>query len=343
LSIENIAPLGYLCIKALAVAKRKELIRFDWFMKFMLRDKADFEILSGFLSELLKEDVEVLSLLESEGNQEDEDDKFNRVDLMVRTSKQELIIVEIQNEFQVDFLQRLLYGTSKATTEYIHKSDAYGSIERIISVSIVYFALGQGVDYVYVGQTNFVGMHQHDELLLSQRQKEEFHLQRVSEIFPTYYLIRAEFFKGVITDGLDQWIYFFKNGEVQEGFDAKGLVKASEVLDYQKMSPAEKAKYEAYYRNLREENSWAWSRRVEMEEAVKEAVEAMQEAVDAMQEALEAANGALEVANEAQVKEKEQSVLALGEAGVAIPVIAAAMNLSEERIREILDGQRGDQ
>lgn len=299
------------------MARRKELIRFDWFMKFMLRDKADFEILSGFLSELLKEDVEVLSLLESEGNQETEDDKFNRVDLMVRTSKQELIIVEIQNEFQIDFLQRLLYGTSKATTEYIDKSDAYGEIERIISVSIVYFALGQGVDYVYVGQTNFVGMHQHDELLLSQRQKEEFHLQRVSEIFPTYYLIRAEFFKGIITDGLDQWIYFFKNGEVQEGFDAKGLAKASEVLDYQKMPAAEKARYEAYYRNLREENSWAWSRKVEMEEAVKEALEAVKEA---------------------QSKDKERSVLALGEAGVAIPVIAMAMGLSEERVREILGG-----
>jgi predicted transposase/invertase (TIGR01784 family) len=255
------------------MAKRKELIRFDWFMKFMLRGKADFEILSGFLSELLKDDVEVIALLESEGNQESKDDKFNRVDMMVRTSKQELIIVEIQNEFEVDFLQRLLYGTSKATTEYIHKSEAYGKIERIISVSIVYFELGQGVDYVYVGQTNFVGMHRQDLLELSDKQKAEFHVQRVSEIFPTYYLIRAEFFKGVITDGLDQWIYFFKNGEVQDDFDAKGLARASEVLDYQKMSPEQKAKYDAYYRNLREENSWAWSRRVEMEEAVEKKAE----------------------------------------------------------------------
>jgi predicted transposase/invertase (TIGR01784 family) len=301
------------------VAKRKELIRFDWFMKFMLRDKhvlseaegAYHNILSGFLSELLKEDVEVLSLLESEGNQDGEDDKFNRVDLMVRTSKQELIIVEIQNEFQVDFLQRLLYGTSKATTEYIHKSDAYGEIERIISVSIVYFALGQGADYVYVGQTNFVGIHQHDELQLSQRQREEFKLQRVSEIFPTYYLIRAEFFKGIITDGLDQWIYFFKNGEVQEGFDAKGLVKASEVLDYQKMSPAEKARYEAYYRNLREENSWAWSRRVEMEEAVR--------------------------------AEMERLALAMFSDGEPIAKIEKYTKLSAERIQEIIAEEQHDE
>jgi predicted transposase/invertase (TIGR01784 family) len=257
------------------MARSKGLVRFDWFMKFMLRDKADFEVLSGFLSELLKEDVEVVSLLEGEGNQNSQDDKFNRVDVMVRTANDELVIVEIQNQFQIDFLQRLLYGTSKATTEYLHKSESYGKIDRIISVSIVYFALGQGIDYVYVGQTNFVGMHQHDTLQLSQKQKQDFQAEQVSNIFPTYYLIRAEFFKDRIIDGLDQWIYFFKHGEVQDGFNAKGLAKAKEVLDYQKMSPESRRKYEAYYANLREENSWAWSRRAEIEEAIDEKMESL--------------------------------------------------------------------
>jgi predicted transposase/invertase (TIGR01784 family) len=236
----------------------------------MLRDKADFEILSGFLSELLKEDVEVIALLESEGNQKDKDDKFNRVDILVKTAKEELIIVEIQNDFQIDFLQRLLYGASKATVEYIKKGEDYGNIKRIISISIVYFEIGQGVDYVYSGETNFVGIHQKDTLQLSDNQKEEFQRNRVSDIFPLYYLIRAEFFKDVVKDGLDEWIYFFKNGKVKEDFHAKGLDQAKKVLDYQKMSPEEKEKYEAYYSNLREENSWARTRRAELRAAKKE-------------------------------------------------------------------------
>jgi predicted transposase/invertase (TIGR01784 family) len=252
------------------MAKTKELIRFDWFVKFMLRDKADFEILSGFLSELLKEDVEVIALLESEGNQKDKDDKFNRVDILVKTAKEELIIVEIQNDFQIDFLQRLLYGASKATVEYIKKGEDYGNIKRIISISIVYFEIGQGVDYVYSGETNFVGIHQKDTLQLSDNQKEEFQRNRVSDIFPLYYLIRAEFFKDVVKDGLDEWIYFFKNGKVKEDFHAKGLDQAKKVLDYQKMSPEEKEEYEAYYSNLREENSWARTRRAELRAAKKE-------------------------------------------------------------------------
>lgn len=251
------------------MAKIKELIRFDWFVKFMLRDKADFEILSGFLSELLKEDVEVIALLESEGNQKDKDDKFNRVDILVKTAKEELIIVEIQNDFQIDFLQRLLYGASKATVEYIKKGEDYGNIKRIISISIVYFEIGQGVDYVYSGETNFIGIHQKDTLQLSDNQKEEFQRNRVSAIFPLYYLIRAEFFKDVVKDGLDEWIYFFKNGKVKEDFHAKGLDQAKKVLDYHKMSPEEKEKYEAYYSNLREENSWARTLRAELREAKK--------------------------------------------------------------------------
>ena len=41
----------------------KKLIRFDWFIKKMLRSKADFEILEGFLSELLKKDLTKLLII----------------------------------------------------------------------------------------------------------------------------------------------------------------------------------------------------------------------------------------------------------------------------------------
>ncbi|MCI5150366.1 MAG: hypothetical protein D3916_13440 [Candidatus Electrothrix sp. MAN1_4] len=37
----------------------KKHIRFDWAIKRLLRQKANFGILEGFLSELLKEDVKI--------------------------------------------------------------------------------------------------------------------------------------------------------------------------------------------------------------------------------------------------------------------------------------------
>lgn len=57
-------------------------------MKRILRDKANFEVLEGFLSELLRQDIHIEELLESEGNQRYPDDKFNRVDLKAATTKE---------------------------------------------------------------------------------------------------------------------------------------------------------------------------------------------------------------------------------------------------------------
>ena len=86
------------------ISKRK-LITFDWAIKRLLRSKANFGILEGFLSELLKEDITILDVLESESNKETKVDKFNRVDLKVRNSKQEIIIIEIQYDREFDYLQ----------------------------------------------------------------------------------------------------------------------------------------------------------------------------------------------------------------------------------------------
>jgi hypothetical protein len=38
---------------------KQHLIRFDWAMKKLLRSKANFGILEGFLSELLKQDLKI--------------------------------------------------------------------------------------------------------------------------------------------------------------------------------------------------------------------------------------------------------------------------------------------
>ena len=59
---------------------QRKLISFDWAIKRILRSKANFDILEGFLSELLFEDITILEILESESNQEQRDDKFNRLD-----------------------------------------------------------------------------------------------------------------------------------------------------------------------------------------------------------------------------------------------------------------------
>jgi len=46
----------------------RTIISFDYAIKNILRDKANFDVLSGFLTELLNKQVVVQEILESEGN-----------------------------------------------------------------------------------------------------------------------------------------------------------------------------------------------------------------------------------------------------------------------------------
>ena len=55
----------------------KKLISFDWAIKKLLRNKANFVVLEGFLNELLFDDIKIKNIIESESNQENEDDKYN--------------------------------------------------------------------------------------------------------------------------------------------------------------------------------------------------------------------------------------------------------------------------
>ena len=89
------------------------LVRFDWAMKRLLRHKSNFVVLEGFLSSLFEEKITICNILESEGNKEEFTDKFNRVDLLAENSKGELIIVEVQNNRELDYFLRMLYGVSK--------------------------------------------------------------------------------------------------------------------------------------------------------------------------------------------------------------------------------------
>lgn len=68
-------------------------VRFDWAIKRLLRQKANFDVLEGFLTVFLGEKVTILEILESESNQLSAEDKFNRVDIKARNSKDEIIII----------------------------------------------------------------------------------------------------------------------------------------------------------------------------------------------------------------------------------------------------------
>lgn len=237
-----------------------QLVRFDWAMKHLLRNKANFDILEGFLSELLKSPIKIEEIIESESNKNHESDKSNRVDLLARTTNGEKIIIEVQTTRQWDYLSRILYGTSKVVCEHIRAGDAYKKIRKVISVSIVFFDLGEGKDYLYQGTTSFKGLHFQDTLSLSPREKKYYYESDLRPetpemIFPEYYLIKVMSFKERVQDKIDEWIYFFKNGEIEKKFDAQGLSSAKKKLDVLRLNEKERRAYESYQESLHDDAS----------------------------------------------------------------------------------------
>jgi predicted transposase/invertase (TIGR01784 family) len=248
----------------------KKLIRFDWAIKRLLRNKANFGVLEGFLSELLFDNIKIEQILESEANQDTNDDKFNRVDILTQNSKKELIIIEIQSTYEIDYFHRMAYGVSKSISENLSIGQKYSEIKKVISVNIVYFDLGQGRDYIYKGSTVFTGIHQHDLLGLSPRQKQTFVKKEVSDIFPEYYLLKVNQFDDNAKDTLDEWIYFLKNSEVKDSFRAKGLQEAGEVLDIMRLPTNDQYGYNRYLDSLHLKASEIFTLQTEAEFKVEE-------------------------------------------------------------------------
>lgn len=223
-----------------------QYIRFDWAAKSILRDKANFCILEGLITVLLQEPVHIIELLESESNQETSTDKFNRVDIKAKNSKDEIIIVEIQLTRELYYLERILYGVAKAITEHIQLGDTYEQVKKVYSISILYFDLGKGEDYVYRGQTSFVGVTKNDTLQITTKEKDVISMKSPEEVFPEYYLVRVKAFNKIAENHLEEWIKYLKDGIIDENTTAPGLQEAKRKLDYMSMNAAEKHAYDEH-------------------------------------------------------------------------------------------------
>lgn len=221
-------------------------IRFDWAIKRLLRQKANFDVLEGFLTVFLEEKITIVELLESKGNQLSADDKFNRVDIKALNSKGEIIIIEIQNTRELYYLERILYGVAKAITEHIHLGDAYYKVKKIYSISVLYFDIGIGLDYLYHGQNQFIGVHSKDQLFINTKERDAIVSRLPSEIFPEYILIRVNEFNKVAVTPLEEWMDYLKDGTIRPDTTAPGLGEAREKLRYYSMTPSERNAYDEH-------------------------------------------------------------------------------------------------
>ncbi len=283
----------------------RPLIRFDWAMKRLLRDKANFGVLEGFLTTLLGKTVKINRILESESNQDYEDSKYNRVDVLAESTDGEKMLIEVQNQSEVAYFHRMLFGTSRLISEYAKLGDDYGKISKIYSINIVYFNLGEGNDSVYVGETKFFGLHDGEELHLPSGWKKRLHVDSITDIFPIYYILRVDEFDKWSRTPLDQWLYFLSHGRLGENADAPGMEELQEKLRIDNLSREERL---SYFKKLDDQLSIRNGYRDAREEGREEGIKS----------------------------EKFQTVIRMIDLGVDIKIIMQVTGLTEDEIKAIL-------
>lgn len=305
--------------------QKNTYIRFDWAIKRLLRDKANFSVLEGLLTVLFNDKTQIVEILESEGNQQRDDDKFNRVDIKAKNSKGEIIIVEVQNTRELYYLERILYGTAKAITEHISLGDTYQQVKKVYSISILYFDLGKGNDYLYHGQNRFVGVHTHDELLITAKEAGAIVQKLPGEVFPEYYLIRVNEFNQVAKTPLEEWIQYLKTGVINPDTTAPGLPEAREKLRYYDMSQEERHAYDEHINAIMIQNDVLSTAKQEgLEEGRAEGLEEGR------------AEGLEEGRAEGEKKKALDVALNLKSMGLSVEMIVKATGLSVGEVEQLL-------
>ena len=303
-------------------------IRFDWAIKRLLRQKANFVVLEGFLTVFLGEPITILELLESEGNQLSADDKFNRVDIKALNSKGEIILIEVQNTRELYFLERILYGVAKAITEHIKLGQDYGEVKKVYSISILYFDLGIGSDYLYHGQNQFVGVHTGDRLQIHTKEQDAIVSRFPSEIFPEYILIRVNEFDKVAVTPLDEWMRYLKDGVIASDTTAPGLGEAREQLRYYSLSDTERRAYDEHINDIMIQNDVLNTAKLEgrTEGLAEGRAEGLAEG---------RAEGRAEGIEQGRMEERLSTARNLKNLGIAPDTIAQATGLSLEEIEKL--------
>lgn len=287
--------------------QKNSYIRFDWAIKRLLRDKANFSVLEGLLTVLLCEEIRIEEIIKDEKAYCVWDDaQTDRIDIKAKDKKGDDIVIRIQNMRKLYYLERLRFGTP-AFAKHI-----YQEVNKVYLVSILYFDLGKGNDYLYHGQNRFIGVHTNDELLITAKEEGAIIQKLPQEVFPEYYLIRVNEFNQVAKTPLEEWVKYLKTGIIDPDTTAPGLPEAREKLRYYDMSPEERHEYDEHVNAIMIQNDVLNTAKLEGH-----------------------AEGRMEGRAEGRMEEKLEVAKNLKQLGISTDAIAQATGLSLEEIEHL--------
>jgi hypothetical protein len=198
----------------------KTLVSLDYAIKYLLKDKGDYEIVEGFISAILKDagylPVKITVLLESESNKESEELKQSVADVIVEDQQGHKYIVEIDRAYTSSFLHKACFNSCRLIVDNIGISEDYSTIKKVFHISLIYFPYSNMKSLLYYGQTIFRKTDEHSRHLHIGNMGGR--IVDIHNIFPEYFVISVPIFNDVINDEIDEWLYFAKHSEVRDDF-----------------------------------------------------------------------------------------------------------------------------
>ena len=224
----------------------KPLVSFDAAIKYLLKNKGDFQIIEGFISALLKafgySAVKIKALLDSESNKEQDKLKRSIADLVVEDEQDNKYIVEIDRAYTSTFLYKACFNTSRLVVNSLSAQENYSTIKKIFHVNLLYFVPKNMEQPLYHGKTLFKGLGDSGPV--------DIHISDLGgrifdahHVLPEYFVISIPSFNDVIKQEIDEWLYVMKHSAVREDFHSPYMSQVADRLSVLKLTSEERALY----------------------------------------------------------------------------------------------------
>ncbi|NDA91067.1 MAG: hypothetical protein EBY20_09270 [Alphaproteobacteria bacterium] len=227
----------------------KPLISFDFAIKYLLKNKGDYDIIEGFISALFASQgyppIKINALLDTESNKETLELKKSIADLVVEDEEGNKYIVEIERSYTPHFIHKACFNSSRLVVDGIYGNQDYTTIKKIFHISLLYFSTKEMLKPIYHGKTivhEVDTKHPVDVRIAN----EGLVIFNTPNVFPEYFFISVPMFDDVINSEIDEWLYVMKHSDIKQSFKSPYMAKVAERLAVIKMSAAERNEY-IYY------------------------------------------------------------------------------------------------
>lgn len=227
----------------------KPLISFDFAIKYLLKNKGDYDIIEGFISALFASQgyppIKINALLDTESNKETLELKKSIADLVVEDEEGNKYIVEIERSYTPHFIHKACFNSSRLVVDGIYGNQDYTTIKKIFHISLLYFSTKEMLKPIYHGKTivhEVDTKHPVDVRIAN----EGLVIFNTPNVFPEYFFISVPMFDDIINTEIDEWLYVMKHSDIKQSFKSPYMTKVAERLAVIKMSAAERNEY-IYY------------------------------------------------------------------------------------------------